>query len=164
MLITCKFKKNFPYFDHNRIRLKTRLFLIDKTIVKIQMIFGSFKIFKKQGKQWTYCDVLTKGGTNSSITSKVTSILAFEAFFLPFRLVAAAGLLKQDVPLISGFSYSLINMRQLQICSIKPKLGIGLFVDLAEFPCFYQSLHDVIIKLFCRSKRNNFMITSCKNW
>jgi hypothetical protein len=22
----------------------------------------------------------------------------------------------------------------------------------------------VIIKLFCRSKQNNFMITSCKNW
>jgi len=39
-----------------------------------------------------------------------------------------------------------------------------LFVDLAEFARFYQLLHDVIIKLFCRSKQNNFMITSCKNW
>ena len=28
-------------------------------------------------------------------------------------------------------------------------LYIGLFVDLAEFTCFYQFLHDVIIKLFC---------------
>ena len=25
---------------------------------------------------------------------------------------------------------------------------MGLFVDLAEFTCFYQFLHDVIIKLF----------------
>ena len=25
-------------------------------------------------------------------------------------------------------------------CSIKPKLDIGLFVDLAEFPCFYTVL------------------------
>jgi hypothetical protein len=32
----------------------------------------------------------------------------------------------------------LIHPRQLQIYSIKPKLDIGLFVDLAEFPCFYQ--------------------------
>ena len=48
--------------------------------------------------------------------------------------------------------------------SIKPKHDIVLFVDLAEFARFYQLLHDVIIKLFCRSKQNNFMITSCKNW
>ena len=39
-----------------------------------------------------------------------------------------------------------------------------LFIDLAEFTCFYQFLHDVIIKLFRRSKQNNFMITTCKNW
>ena len=32
--------------------------------------------------------------------------------------------------------------------SIKPKLDVGLFVDLAEFTCFYQFLHDVIIELF----------------
>ena len=37
--------------------------------------------------------------------------------------------------------------------SIKPKLNIRLFVDLAEFPCFYQFLHDVIMKLFCRTKQ-----------
>ena len=36
----------------------------------------------------------------------------------------------------SIINYSLINMRQLQIYSIKPKLDIGLFVDLAEFTCF----------------------------
>ena len=36
--------------------------------------------------------------------------------------------------------------------SINPKLDIGLFVDLAEFTWFYQFLHDVIIKLFRRSK------------
>ena len=41
-------------------------------------------------------------------------------------------------------------MRQLQILfNYKPKLDIGLFVDLAEFTCFYQFLHDVIIKLVC---------------
>ena len=58
--------------------------------------------------------------------------------------------------------YSSINMRQLQ--SIKPKLDIELFVDLAEFPYSYQFLHDVIIKLFCFDLQNNFMITTCKNW
>ena len=46
---------------------------------------------------------------------------------------------------------------------LNPKLDIGLFVDLAEFTCFYQFLHDVIIKLFCFDLQNNFMITSCKN-
>ena len=46
---------------------------------------------------------------------------------------------------------------------MKPKLDIGLFVDLAEFPCFYKFLHDVIIKLFCFDLQNNFLIISCKN-
>ena len=31
---------------------------------------------------------------------------------------------------------------------------MGLFVDLAEFTCFYQFLHDVIIKLFCFDLQN----------
>ena len=44
--------------------------------------------------------------------------------------------------------------------SIKSKLDIGLFVDFCAFTCFYQLLPDVIIILFCRSKQNNFMITS----
>ena len=39
-----------------------------------------------------------------------------------------------------GIKYSLINMRQLHF---NPKLDIRLFVDLAEFTCFYQFLHDV---------------------
>ena len=47
---------------------------------------------------------------------------------------------------------------------IKPKLGKGLFVDLAEFICFYQFLHVVIIKLFCFDLQNIFKITSCKSW
>ena len=57
-----------------------------------------------------------------------------------------------------------------QICyssifySIKPKLDIELFVNFCVFTCFYQFLHDMTIKLFCISKQNNFMITSCKNW
>ena len=37
---------------------------------------------------------------------------------------------------------------------IKPKLELGLFVDFCVFTCFYQFLHDVIIKLFCRSTNN----------
>ena len=41
---------------------------------------------------------------------------------------------------------------------------MGVFVDLAEFTCFYQFLHVVIIQLFCFDLQNNFMITSCKNW
>ena len=41
---------------------------------------------------------------------------------------------------------------------------MGLFVDLAEFTCFYQFLQDVIIKFFCFDLQNNFMITSCNNW
>ena len=41
----------------------------------------------------------------------------------------------------------------------KPKLDIGLFDDLPEFPCFYQFLYDVIIKLFCFDLQNNFTRT-----
>ena len=37
---------------------------------------------------------------------------------------------------------------------------MGLFFDLAEFTCFYQFLHVVIIKLFCFDLWNNFMITT----
>ena len=48
--------------------------------------------------------------------------------------------------------------------SIKPKLDMGLFVDFCVFTCFYQFLHDVLIKLLCFDLQNNFMITSCKNW
>ena len=48
--------------------------------------------------------------------------------------------------------------------ALKPKLDIGLFVDLAEFPWILQFLHDVIMKLFCFDLQNNFLITSCKNW
>ena len=47
--------------------------------------------------------------------------------------------------------------------SIKPKLDMGLFVDFCVFTCFYQFLHDVLIKLFCFDLQNNFMSTSCKN-
>ena len=61
---------------------------------------------------------------------------------------------------ILGHGYSLLSMRQLH--SNKPKLDIGLFVDFCVFTCFYQFMHDVLIKLFCRSK-NNFKSTSFKN-
>ena len=89
-------------------------------------------------------------------------------FFFEFSIMAFVNdFLIQN---ISSYSwngpklYSLINMRQLQFYSIKPKLGMGLFVDLAEFTCFYQFLHVVILKLFCFDLKNNFRITSCKNW
>jgi hypothetical protein len=39
--------------------------------------------------------------------------------------------------------------------SIKPKLDMRLFVDFCIFTCFYHFFHDVIIKLFCRSKQKN---------
>ena len=71
---------------------------------------------------------------------------------------------KVRIPFRNCLVCSLIDMIQLQIKPIKPKLDMGLFVDLAEFTCFYQFLHDLIIKLFCRSKQNNYLITSCKNW
>ena len=35
-------------------------------------------------------------------------------------------------------------------------LDIRLFVDLAEFTCFYQFLHDVILELFCFDLQNSF--------
>ena len=62
------------------------------------------------------------------------------------------------------YTYSLINMRQLQILFSKPKLDMRLFVDLAEFTCFYQFLHELLIKLFCFDLQNNLMSSSCKNW
>ena len=30
-----------------------------------------------------------------------------------------------------------------------PKFDIGLFVDISVYTCFYQILHDVLMKLFC---------------
>ena len=42
-------------------------------------------------------------------------------------------------------------MRQLQFYSIKPKLDIGLFVDLAEFPCFVPVVawcdHKIVLQI-----------------
>ena len=37
------------------------------------------------------------------------------------------------------------------IYSIKPKLDMRLFVDFCVFTCFYQFLHDMLIKLFVLS-------------
>ena len=48
--------------------------------------------------------------------------------------------------------------------SIKPKLQrrtVCWFSWISWIPPF---LHDVVMKLFCRSKQYNFVITSCKNW
>ena len=43
-----------------------------------------------------------------------------------------------------------------KIYSMKPKLDIGLFVDLAEFTCFYQFLHDVNEKIVRQIKTKQF--------
>ena len=48
--------------------------------------------------------------------------------------------------------------------SIKPKLDMGSFVDFCVFTWIWLNLPDQNLKLFCRSKQNNFMSTSCKNW
>ena len=48
----------------------------------------------------------------------------------------------------------------LVVSALKPKLDIGLCIDLAEFPCIPKFLHDVIIKLFCF----DLQMTTCKNW
>ena len=39
---------------------------------------------------------------------------------------------------------------------MKPKLGIGLFVDLAEFPRFYQFLHEIAHKTVQQVKTKQF--------
>ena len=58
------------------------------------------------------------------------------------------------------------NSTLLKKCVFYDSFFFGCYCDMVrispsiEFPCFYQFLHDVIIKLFCRSKQNNFMITS----
>ena len=44
-------------------------------------------------------------------------------------------------------------MRQLHILFNKPKFDIGWFVDFCIFNSFYRFLHDVLIKIFCRSKQ-----------
>ena len=50
---------------------------------------------------------------------------------------------------------------QLNILFNWPKFDMRLFFDLPVFTGFF---HDVLRKLFCRSKQNNFMRISCKNW
>ena len=57
--------------------------------------------------------------------------------------------------------FGLMNMRQLHILFHKPKLDIRSFVD---FCVYLFLLHDVLMKLFWRSKQNNFIRASCKNW
>ena len=48
-----------------------------------------------------------------------------------------------------------MNMREPQILFSKPKLDMRLFVDLAEFTCFYQFLHELLIKLFWSAEQFN---------
>ena len=56
------------------------------------------------------------------------------------------------------FMYSLINMRQLHIFSIKPKLDMRLFVDFCVFTWIWLNLPDRNIRLFWTSKQNNFRL------
>ena len=66
----------------------------------------------------------------------------------------------KDESRVSGYDLSTVcNI----FSSIKPELDIGLFLAFCVFSCFYQFLHDVIIKLFLFGLQNNFMITSCNN-
>ena len=57
---------------------------------------------------------------------------------------------KWDFFIFKTFFYSLMNMRQLQILFNQTKLDIGLFVDLAEFPCFLPVLawcdHNIVLQ------------------
>ena len=52
--------------------------------------------------------------------------------------------------------YSLINMRQLHIFSVKPKLDMRLFVDFCVFPRFSMNLPELNLKLFWTAEENNF--------
>ena len=45
-------------------------------------------------------------------------------------------------------NFNLLNCNKIIFYSRKSKRDIGLFVDFCEFTCFYQFLHDVLIKLF----------------
>ena len=46
---------------------------------------------------------------------------------------------------------------------MKPKLDIGLFVDLAEFPRFYQFLHEIAHKIVQQVKTKQFYARTGKN-
>ena len=47
---------------------------------------------------------------------------------------------------------------------LSQNLTLDCLLIQLNFPAFMQFLHELIIKLFYRSKQNNFIITSCKNW
>ena len=59
-------------------------------------------------------------------------------------------------------------MRQLQILIIcHPKLDIELFVDLAEFPCFYTVLawpdYKIVLQIKAKQFYDQVMQELCKN-
>ena len=58
--------------------------------------------------------------------------------------------------------YSLMNMRQLHIFSIKPKLDKRLFVDFCVFPHFSLNLPELKLRLFWTAEENNFRFWSGK--
>merc|ERR1712051_861602 len=58
-------------------------------------------------------------------------------------------------------------MRQFLILSYQPKLDIGLFVDLAEFPCFYAVLacpnHKIVLQIKAKQFYDQVMQELRKN-
>ena len=52
----------------------------------------------------------------------------------------------------------------LNFVQLSQNLTLDCLLIQLNFPVLHQILHNVIIKMFYRSKQNNFMITSFKNW
>ena len=60
---------------------------------------------------------------------------------------------------------SLVQLNKYETASnfIQLSQNFGLFVDLCVFTCFYQFLHDVIIKLFCFDHIMQKLVKTGKN-
>ena len=109
---------------------------------------ASFFSFKASSNFWKWT------------SQKSVLVLKYEFCNKAFRkdqpLTSSTLLSKYLSSLFGGFDIAPSNRKSM-------KLLIILFSP-ASWTDFYQFLHDVIIKLFCRLKQNNFMITSCKTW
>ena len=68
---------------------------------------------------------------------------------------------------INRYAYALVQLNKyetaLNFIQISQNLTLDCLLINLNFLIFTQFLHDLIIKLFCRSKQNNFLIRSCKN-
>ena len=54
--------------------------------------------------------------------------------------------------------------KSIILSTLLPHLPVNCHTLFLLVHYLHYFLHDVIIKLFYRSKQNNFLITSCKNW